>query len=96
MSLFFNIFNRGKEKEKVTTKPATKFNHKEAVEEFINSYNSNDMYFKVSYYDTTCGKWKEAPTIFNTRQQAVDAISSILFNCRTISRDLIKIKSYQY
>ena len=89
--LFSRFFKTGKANQKTTTRPQV--NHK-AVEEFINSYNSNDMYFKESYYDTTCGKWKETPTIFNTRQQAADAISSILFNCRTISRDLIKIKSY--
>lgn len=93
IKLLGKIFKTDKANQKTINRPQV--NHK-AAEEFINSYNSNDMYFKVSYYDTTCGKWKEAPTIYNTRQQAADAISVIMFNCRSISRDLIKIKSYQY
>lgn len=88
--LFSKFFKTGKTNQKTTNRPQV---NRKAVEEFINSYNENDMYYKVAYYDTTCGKWKEGHVIYNTRQQAYDAINSILFNCH-ISRDLFKIKSY--
>lgn len=83
-------------KSKKNTVKVKKEEMNKLVEEFIFSYNSNDTYYKVSYYDASCGIWKETNPIYNTKQEAQDAANAVLGNCKLIKRDLIKVKSFEF
>ena len=84
------------QKSKESTAKSKKEEMNKLVEEFIASYNSNDTYYKVSYYDTTRSIWKETNPIYNTKQEAQEAANAILRNCKLITRDLIKVKSFAF
>lgn len=89
----FKWFKKNKNVEVASTKREELARIRQEAENYIRDYTQQgyDSYFKVSYYDTTCGEWKTTGQEFASRQDAQYACNSILKNCRSITPDLLKI-----
>lgn len=89
----FKFFKKNKNVEVASTKREELARIRQEVEEYIRDYTQgcSSTYFKVSYYDTTCGQWKTTGQEFASRQEAKDACNSILRNCKSVTPDLLKI-----